>query len=323
MSDVFKVFSASGEFLGELKPPSGDGLEGCIVSMFMWAIMLVIGLAAAIFLVLPIGTIYASVVLIKNSINHEFKASSLLIVVLLWALCLGALIPTINGITSTASSEKSQVRNNEIPNLIASDSDLTQLRIVFQSWDYDFDNLYNTFVQKALDNGWTSFWIGSGTNIEKRVYFDKIGSKWKPRYIPSPTSNTVPTLSSITTETSLPVPVGTDIPGTNLAPGTSQHSIVSKTTKPREVYSLNISYGQQVQIIVSNYSGQLHFVLVAPNSTSFNSNNYTTIFNSMGQSTYSPWYYDFTPSTSGTYYFAVNAWESYSQPYTISVVSGS
>ena len=116
-------------------------------------------------------------------------------------------------------------------------------------------------------------------------------------------------------------PVGSDIPGTSLALGASQNSVVDKATKPRDVYAMSLSGGQEVQIEVTDYPGQLNFILAAPSSTSFDGNRYTTVFNSLGQSTYSPWSYTYTPSTSGTYYFAVNAWESGSQPYTISAVA--
>ena len=114
--------------------------------------------------------------------------------------------------------------------------------------------------------------------------------------------------------------VASDIPGTTLAFGASLSSVVNKATEPRDVYALSLSAGQQVQIQVAGYPGQLNFVLAAPGSTSFGGNSYMQLFNSSSQSTVNPWSYTFMPSASGTYYFAVNAWENISQPYTIKVV---
>jgi hypothetical protein len=129
----------------------------------------------------------------------------------------------------------------------------------------------------------------------------------------------LPEESSLPSTSSSINQVADDIPGTNLSFGISQRLVVDKGTKPRDVYALSLSAGEEVLIKVTGHPGQLNFILAAPGSTSFDNNRYTSLYNSMGQYTTSPWSYAFTPATSGTYYFAVNAWENHSQPYSVEV----
>jgi len=69
--------------------------------------------------------------------------------------------------------------------LLASDDDYERLWLVFKTWGLDFNSLYDSYSEAGFAGGWASFWIGSGEDESKRVYFDRVGDQWKPRAIPS------------------------------------------------------------------------------------------------------------------------------------------
>jgi len=76
----------------------------------------------------------------------------------------------------------------EIPSkpasLLASDAEYYKLFVAFKDWGLDFNTLYDTYSKKGLAEGWTSMWIGITENENHRVFFDRVGNKWKPRTIP-------------------------------------------------------------------------------------------------------------------------------------------
>ena len=79
---------------------------------------------------------------------------------------------------------------SEIPpkpdSLLCSDSDYYILYDTFKKWGYDFNALYETYSKKKLTEDSNTLWIGSSCNENQRAFFDRIGSQWKPRAIPTP-----------------------------------------------------------------------------------------------------------------------------------------
>jgi hypothetical protein len=59
-----------------------------------------------------------------------------------------------------------------------------RLRAVFASWGFDFDGLFAEYSAMAVTEKWTYMWFGSDADTSKRVYFDLVAGKWKPRSIP-------------------------------------------------------------------------------------------------------------------------------------------
>jgi len=69
--------------------------------------------------------------------------------------------------------------------LLTSDDDYYRLWTTFYSWGANFNTLYDTYSEEGLTKNWDWFWIGSDDDDNKRVYFDRVGDKWRPRSIPS------------------------------------------------------------------------------------------------------------------------------------------
>ena len=126
----------------------------------------------------------------------------------------------------------------------------------------------------------------------------------------------VANFSKVVTETPLDDgTVASDIPGTALSLGASRGSVVDEDTKPRDVYALSLTAGQEVQIRVTNESGSsLRYQLANPGSQSFERENVTLAFNETAYT----WDKKFVPPVTGTYYLAVIA-RSSAQPYTVEV----
>jgi len=69
--------------------------------------------------------------------------------------------------------------------LLASDAEYYSIYLAFQSWDFDFNSLFETYSNQGLAYNWEAMWIGSEDNVEHRVYLDRIGDSWRPRKIPA------------------------------------------------------------------------------------------------------------------------------------------
>ena len=70
--------------------------------------------------------------------------------------------------------------------LLASDAEYYSLCATFENWGFDFNAAYEKYSKEALLNNWTSMWFGSTENENQRLYFDRVGDKWKPRTIMLP-----------------------------------------------------------------------------------------------------------------------------------------
>jgi len=110
--------------------------------------------------------------------------------------------------------------------------------------------------------------------------------------------------------------VVSEIPGTALSLGASRGSVVDKEAKPRDVYALSLTAGQEVQLKVTIPNGYLTFQLAKPGSQSFQTGNVALAFS---QRDYSTWTRNFAPPVTGTYYLAIIA-DTSAQPYTIEVL---
>ena len=97
--------------------------------------------------------------------------------------------------------------------------------------------------------------------------------------------------------------------------GTSRSSVVDTDTKPRDVYALTLTAGQEVQFR-ANMQGALRFQLAHPGSQSFRTEAVTLAFNLRPSGS---WTREFVPAVTGTYYLAVIA-QSSAQPYTVEVL---
>jgi hypothetical protein len=115
-----------------------------------------------------------------------------------------------------------------------------------------------------------------------------------------------------------PEPIASDIPGTKLALGASQNSILDENTKPRDVYAIELTAGQEVVFVLSGESQDISVVLANPGAESFSARKYTKAFGVDYAD--SGWSQTFLPGVSGTYYLAVGTSQS-SQPYTLLVAA--
>jgi len=83
--------------------------------------------------------------------------------------------------------------------LLASDAEYYLIYTVFEDWfgEGSFFITYNEYSQKGLASNWTELWIGSEEDESKRIYFDRVGDRWKPRAIPSIPAGTPPKPDSL------------------------------------------------------------------------------------------------------------------------------
>lgn len=160
----------------------------------------------------------------------------------------------------------------------------------------------------------TSIWPFAGKELDTFTILPT------PTLEPMPTSTSVPVL----TPTLAPAPVlssgelAGDIPGTPLALGSSQGSVVDKATKPRDVYALNLTAGEEIQVKVTHQYGQyLHYQLANPGSNSFRTNSVSLAFTEKDYREL--WSMNFAPPVTGTYHLAIIA-DASAQSYTISVL---
>jgi hypothetical protein len=178
----------------------------------------------------------------------------------------------------------------------------------------------------------TSIWPFAGKELDTSTILPT------PTLEPMPTSTSVPVLTptleptpaptlaprSSVTPTLAPAPVlssgelAGDIPGTPLAIGSSQGSVVDKATKPRDVYALNLTAGEEIQVKVTHQYGQyLHYQLANPGSNSFRTNSVSLAFTERDYREL--WSMNFAPPVTGTYHLAIIA-DASAQSYTISVL---
>jgi len=68
------------------------------------------------------------------------------------------------------------------PNLLVSDAEYQELRQTFDSWGLDFYDLFLTYAQQGLDEGWGTMWLGDDEDESQRVYFTRVGDSWEPDY---------------------------------------------------------------------------------------------------------------------------------------------
>ena len=130
-----------------------------------------------------------------------------------------------------------------------------------------------------------------------------------------------PAPSSTPAATQAPSVVASDIPGTTLGVGMTVSSTVDQHAKPRDVYAIDLVAGQGVRFTLAEHPGTLNVTLARPGSVSFAGWNYWLItFASSDQWLGGFWTYAFAPVVSGTYYLAVEAFDT-SQSYTISVTA--
>lgn len=150
----------------------------------------------------------------------------------------------------------------------------------------------------------------------------------------APVTATVTPTASRTTATGNPQPttvpaesVVGEIPGTPLPLGVKQSSVVDKNLKPRDVYALSLTAGQEVQLQLDSQS-VLTVELAEPGSTSFQTGSVTLAFDTetgtweeqlFGTGATVSWTQNFTQPVTGTYYLAVISDDS-AQPYTIQVL---
>ena len=146
-----------------------------------------------------------------------------------------------------------------------------------------------------------------------------------PVPIPAPTATPVPTpaptITPVPTLTPAPPPstgsIANDIPGTPLAMGVSLSSVLDTVTKTRDVYSVQLTAGQEVRFAVEGHASRLSFILAHSGSSSFAfSSDYTLAFSTSDSS--SPWARTFIPAASGTYYLSVTP-STGQQSYSVSV----
>ena len=68
--------------------------------------------------------------------------------------------------------------------LLASNAEFLLIDTTFENWGFDFIATFEEYSKEGLINNWPRFWIGSGDDENKRITFDRVGDKWKPRTIP-------------------------------------------------------------------------------------------------------------------------------------------
>ena len=68
--------------------------------------------------------------------------------------------------------------------LLASDAEWHLIYTTFENWGFDFIDTFEEYSKEGLINNWPRFWIGSEDDENKRITFDRVGDKWKPRTIP-------------------------------------------------------------------------------------------------------------------------------------------
>ena len=68
--------------------------------------------------------------------------------------------------------------------LLASDAEYLLIYTTFENWRFDFIATFEEYSKEGLINNWPRFWIGSEDDENKRITFDRVGDKWKPRIIP-------------------------------------------------------------------------------------------------------------------------------------------
>ncbi len=134
---------------------------------------------------------------------------------------------------------------------------------------------------------------------------------------PLPTSKPAPAVPTAGTM-NLTGRVASDIPGTQIALGSTVSSVVDYNTKLHDVYAIDLVAGQGVRFTVSNDDGYLYLGLYNPSSQSIETNRVSPAFTANGSG---KWVRDFTPAVSGTYYFAIQATPaSTGQTYAFSVM---
>ena len=215
--------------------------------------------------------------------------------------------------------------------------------LVFPSGTYTYPEGAFMIIEATPSSGYTfSNWAGdcSGAGactvtmngpMSVTAVFSPVQATPVPSLIavPTPTPTTISPTPTPTPTPHTPTPAPTpepitaanDIPGTPLALGATQKSVVDGTTKPRDVYAISLSAGQEVQfgVIIEEtvYRKYLKFELVHPDSQSFATGNKSTAFTISYYS--SSWSKNFVPPTTGTYYFSISTVES-AKAYTLSVV---
>lgn len=99
--------------------------------------------------------------------------------------------------------------------------------------------------------------------------------------------------------------VDSDIPGTPLCLETTVSSVIDFDTKKYDVYAVQLKAGDQVRFAL-NTSHTVIAILLNPDSKSMAENDISRAFSENAYSN-PKWQRDFTPATSGTYYFVVQA----------------
>jgi hypothetical protein len=74
-------------------------------------------------------------------------------------------------------------------NLLANDAEYFLIYTVYNNWGYDFASSFAKYSQNAVNNTWTTWWMGNTSNEQQRLNFSLVDDKWKPDSMPPLPSN--------------------------------------------------------------------------------------------------------------------------------------
>lgn len=104
-------------------------------------------------------------------------------------------------------------------------------------------------------------------------------------------------------------PIASELPGTPLAVGSSVKSVVDQNTKPRDVYAITLTAGQEVRFVLTDLSSPItawvDTSVINPGARDLSDTRSFTL--ALTRSTYARDEWRFTPAVAGTYYLVVRA----------------
>lgn len=117
-------------------------------------------------------------------------------------------------------------------------------------------------------------------------------------------------------------PIASEIPGTPLAIGSSVKSVVDQNTKPRDVYAITLTAGQEIRFVLTDLSSPItawvDTSVLNPGARDLSDSRSFTL--ALTRSTRARDEWRFTPAVAGTYYLVVRAQTS-AQAYTFTLAA--
>ncbi|TAJ19928.1 MAG: J domain-containing protein [Dehalococcoidia bacterium] len=104
-------------------------------------------------------------------------------------------------------------------------------------------------------------------------------------------------------------PIASEIPGTPLVVGSSVKSVVDQNTKPRDVYAITLTAGQEIRFVLTDLSSPItawvDTSVINPGARDLSDSRSFTL--ALTRSTRARDEWRFTPAVAGTYYLVVRA----------------